>query len=368
VDRDGEHFGHVLEYMRDGVVSVAESGARPSIRLLRLLKREFGFYCIELCVEQPMEPHEPEVVLVMGGYHAGSTLASMERYDFSSGQWSIAAAMTTARCHFGACTLTGEIYVTGGFCTDINTHGSLSIVEKYTPSSDSWFAVAPLPSDRHQHAAVAVGSTMYVLGGLGGDGESNSASVLKFDSMRDTWTGVEPMPEARRLHAACAIGSDIYVFGGRSRVENQGSVFKYDTKTNTWSTLAPMPLPCSFHSVRVLDGDLIYIVGAGDDGKGVLRFDTASGAWSMLGATSNDKRRSATFTVGGCLYVVGGRVSPHSIVERYDVATDTWTAVANMLESRRNCGAVTIGSADSTEEEGLFDSLIAKAIRVSMYK
>jgi hypothetical protein len=48
VDRDGEHFGHVLECMRDGHVSVAEAGARPSVSLLRALKREFGFYCIEL--------------------------------------------------------------------------------------------------------------------------------------------------------------------------------------------------------------------------------------------------------------------------------------------------------------------------------
>jgi hypothetical protein len=48
VDRDGEHFGHVLEYMRDGVVSVAASGVCPSVSLLRALKREFGFYCIEL--------------------------------------------------------------------------------------------------------------------------------------------------------------------------------------------------------------------------------------------------------------------------------------------------------------------------------
>jgi hypothetical protein len=31
VDRDSEHFGHVLEYMRDGVVSVAEPGAHPSV-------------------------------------------------------------------------------------------------------------------------------------------------------------------------------------------------------------------------------------------------------------------------------------------------------------------------------------------------
>jgi hypothetical protein len=51
VDRDGEHFGHILEYMRDGMVSVAEPGALPSISLLRALQREFGFYCIELCTE-----------------------------------------------------------------------------------------------------------------------------------------------------------------------------------------------------------------------------------------------------------------------------------------------------------------------------
>jgi hypothetical protein len=31
VNRDGEHFGHVLEYMWDGVVAVAEPGARPSV-------------------------------------------------------------------------------------------------------------------------------------------------------------------------------------------------------------------------------------------------------------------------------------------------------------------------------------------------
>jgi hypothetical protein len=56
VDRDGEHFGHILEYMRDGVVSVAQLGTRPSVSLLRALKREFGFYCIELCVKEVVEP------------------------------------------------------------------------------------------------------------------------------------------------------------------------------------------------------------------------------------------------------------------------------------------------------------------------
>jgi hypothetical protein len=76
------------------LVSAAEPGARPSISLLRTLKREFRFHCIELCAEQPTQPHQPEVALVMGGHLASSILASMERYDLSSGQWSVAAAMS----------------------------------------------------------------------------------------------------------------------------------------------------------------------------------------------------------------------------------------------------------------------------------
>jgi hypothetical protein len=97
VDRDGEHFDHVLEYMRDGVVSVAEPGARPSIRLLCALKREFGYYCIELRAEQATETHQPETTLVLGGHDTRNVLASMERYDLASGQFSVAAAMSTAR-------------------------------------------------------------------------------------------------------------------------------------------------------------------------------------------------------------------------------------------------------------------------------
>jgi N-acetylneuraminic acid mutarotase len=201
---------------------------------------------------------------------------------------------------------------------------------------------------------------MYVLGG--NCGGTTIPSVLKFDSTQGTWIHVEPMPEARQEHAACAIGSDIYVFGGRQFFGRRASVFKYDTETNTWSTLGPMPLLCSHHSVSVLDGHQVYTVGVGDDGKVVLCFDAASGVWSALGATFRNKHGCASFVVGGCLYVAGGDGNSSSSVERYDEVTDTWTAVADMLEGRVSFCAVTIGSADSAEDQDLFDSLIAKAI------
>jgi hypothetical protein len=354
VNRDGEHFGHVLEYMRDGFVTVAEPGVRPSISLLRLLKREFGFYCIELVAEEPEEPTQPEAAFVMGGYCSDNS--SMERYDAASSQWIAVAAMGTERRHFGACASLGEVYVTGGLDGD----EKLSSVEKYSPSNDTWSFVAVLPEARAQHAAVAVGSAMYVLGGRVGDYEF-TASVLKYDSERDQWSSVSPMPGARSDFAACAVGNDIFVFGGvDSHYQPQASVFKYDTMTDAWSILASMPCTCFSHNANLLDA-LVYIVGGGYGGD-VLRFEPASGVWSTLSATSIYRRKGVSFVFGGRLYAAGGD-GQISSMERYDVASNAWTAVAYMLEGRECFGAATIGLASPTKGQDLFDSLIATASR-----
>jgi N-acetylneuraminic acid mutarotase len=154
-------------------------------------------------------------------------------------------------------------------------------VERYSPLSDTWSAVAPLPDARFDHIAVAVGSAMYVLGG--NIDRDHTASVLKFDSTQGTWSQVAPMPEARIGSAACVVGSNIYVFGGGwSQKCDYCSVFKYDTVANEWYTLAPMPHPCPELFANYLDG-FIYIVGVGRmwgdrDGRKFLRFDPASSA------------------------------------------------------------------------------------------
>jgi hypothetical protein len=364
VDRDGEHFGHVLEYMRDGVVSVAEIGARPSVPLLRALKREFGFYCIELSAEEPAEPAQSEMVFVMGGLHDDDdnveTLSSMERYNVTSGQWSAAANMRTRRYTFGVCALEREVYLTGGIDEDGNF---LSSVEKYSPMSDTWTSVSALPEPRFEHAAVAVGSAMYVLGGIiRADRTSDAtASVLKFDSVQGIWSVVAPMPEPCSYFAACVVGTDIYVFGGRdSANRGQRSVFTYNTETDEWSTLAPMPGTEYGHSAIVLGG-LIYIVGAGN-GTRLLSYDPTSEIWSTLAPLLHGCYRGASFVLAGSLYAAGG-VNAEFKVQRYDVNADVRTEVADMFEGRSHFGAVTIGSEGNAGEQDLFDSLIAKAAR-----
>jgi N-acetylneuraminic acid mutarotase len=342
--------------MRDGVVSVAEAGAHPSVSLLRALKREFGFYCIELCAAQA---EEKEIAFIIGGERRFiSGLSSVERYDVSYGQWSAATAMGTSRTYFGACVVAGEIYVTGGIDEDSN---HISGVERYSLSNDTWTDVAPLPEARTQHTTVAVGSNMYVLGGSVGEDDIKTPSVIKFDSIQGTWSDVASMPGARYCAAACAIGNDIFVFGGEDDDDFRDSVFKYDTEADEWSTLAPMPRKTIEHSTSVHKG-LVYIVGA-LNGHEVFRFDPVSEVWTPLAPTLHNRHCGTTFVLAGCLYA-GGGCEPSSIssVERYDVASDTWTAVADFNEHRRDsCCAVTIGSSGLAAEQDLFDSLIAKA-------
>jgi hypothetical protein len=360
VDRDGEHFGHVLEYMRDGVVSVAEPGAHSSVSLLRALKREFGFYCIELVSEQAAAPEQPEMAYVMGGQGAGGRLSCMERYDASSGQWSAVAAMSTAYSLFGACALEEDIYVIGGH----NGIVRLSSVEKYSPASDTWSTVAPLPVARSSHAAVALGLAMYVLGDrLAQNGRATASattSVLKYDSTQKSWCDVAPMPAVRWAFASCVIGSDIFVFGGQDSADtSRRIVFKFDTEVNVWRTLAPMPQASDCHSASVLDG-LIYIVGVGAAYGEVFQFDPVSNMYISLAPTLSDRRFSCSFVLGGSLYAMGGHSQPSS-VERYDVTSNTWTIVADMLDWRSFFCATTIGAMGPPEEQYLFDMLITKA-------
>jgi hypothetical protein len=350
--------------MRDGVVLVAEAGAHPSVSLLRDLKREFGFYCIELSMKESAEPEQPEMAFVIGGSKFGGKLSSMEQYNLASGEWSTTAAMGTNRSDFGACAYAGQAYVMGGYDGDGDR---LSSMEKYSPSSDTWSAVVPLPETRVHCVAVSAGSAIYVLGGSVGENLNTTASVLKFDCIQGTWSEVAPMPEERSHCAACAVGTDIYVFGGDDDAgEGQASVFKYDTQANAWSVLAPMPTTENGHSVSVIDG-IIFIVGvyfeeAGDMRRSFLRFEPVTGVWSTLADTLFVRCHAACFVLGGCLYAAGGISSP-STVERYDAATDTWTAVASMLEGRFHFGAVAMRLTVNMEDQNLFDSLIAKAIR-----
>jgi N-acetylneuraminic acid mutarotase len=211
--------------------------------------------------------------------------------------------MLEARSWLGLCVISGEVYVTGGISQQT---GELFTVERYSPSSNTWSPVAPMPFAIYDRCACAIGDAMYVLDGA-------ERGTLKYDSVSNLWSEVAPMPDTRTRFAACTVGNDIYIIGGY--IHKDGSdeddddegpaarVYKYSTDSDAWTTVTPLPSARVGLSACVLGG-LIYVSG-GDDNT-LLRYDPGSDTWSNLAPMPDNRMKCALFSLGGCVYAAGG--------------------------------------------------------------
>jgi N-acetylneuraminic acid mutarotase len=364
IDRDGKHFGQVLEYLRDGVVSMAERDASELDNgELRWLKREFGFYCIELYADPQ------EVAFAVAGMDDNNKrLTSVERYNLADSVWREAAPMSTARAAFGLGALVGnELYIIGGEDVDDEL---LTTVERYDSDQNTWIAAPAMPRSLCVHCACTVVNAIYVLGGIEldevGEGVITVSNVLKFDCRMQTWSEVAPMPEERAMAGACVVDGDIYIFGGKNDDGVRTSTtYRFSTETNEWATLAPLPVAKSRHSVCALDG-LIYVLGGDDNDddadsvSSVHRFDPVANLWSTVAPMSVAWRALGSFVLGGNIYAVGafGEGKWLSSMERYSVASDSWSEV---LGGELSTARAFFGALVMRLEVDLFDSLIDKA-------
>jgi N-acetylneuraminic acid mutarotase len=350
------------------VVSVAERDAsKLDVGELRWLKREFGFYCIELYADPQ------EVAFVVAGIgDKNKELTSAESYNLADGVWREAAPMSTARADFGLGALVGnELYIIGGEDVD---QKPLATMERYDSGQNTWSAAPSLPRPLFAHCACTVGNAIYVLGGIEQDEEGGLITVnnvLKFDCGKQSWSEVAPMPEERDTAGACVVDGDIYIFGGTTdNGVRTSTTYRFSTETNEWTTLAPMPEAKSHHSVSVLDG-LIYVLGGDNDDydvnsvSSVHRFDPVANLWSAVAPMCIARRTPGSFVLGGNIYAVGGYRGGKrlSSMERYSVASDSWSEVlGGELSTARSCfGALVVRL-----EVDLFDSLIAKAKSAGM--
>ena len=199
---------------------------------------------------------------------------------------------------------------------------------------------------------------VYVIGGTTPDGNTRASA---WDGRG--WRERAPLPEPRFNHAAVALGGSIYVLGGFAGLEEHADVFVYD-RAGSLAAQAPLPRPTHAFDVVAFRGEL-WLIG-GRRGEEILRevwiYDPgrAPGGrgprcrsrWSCSARRSSGTRstrsgsrptRSTThrtaaggpgprplvarhalqaFAVGGALYTVGGcttALQDSPIVERRDV-------------------------------------------------
>jgi hypothetical protein len=243
-------------------------------------------------------------------------------------------------------------------------------VEKFSPNKDggTWSTMAPLPFPRLNHIAVAVGSAMYVLGGVEGAPARphmflSTRSVLKFESIDKTWSMVAQLPPLLgSINVAAVLGLNIFVFSGE--IDAIGHIFKYDTGSDVWTPLMLKATPRNYYyDNAVALHASIYLVGRRYN-KQIgfplfTRFDVITCLFKELAPPTEIDCR--LFLVDGCIYAAGGW-KYSSRVQRYNIRVDAWSEVACMGEGRRGFAHVTIPAMGLIEKPDLFDALCARLL------
>ncbi|XP_066568975.1 rab9 effector protein with kelch motifs isoform X2 [Amia ocellicauda] len=94
------------------------------------------------------------------------------------------------------------------------------------------------PPPRHGHVIVAVGSKLFVHGGLSGDRFHNDMYCI--DTMTMKWERVKgkgDVPPACAAHSAVSRGKCVYIFGGMTASGALNSMYKYHIDRQCWTLI-----------------------------------------------------------------------------------------------------------------------------------
>jgi Kelch motif/Galactose oxidase, central domain len=224
-----------------------------------------------------------------------------------------------------------------------------------------WLEGPPLAEPRDEPRAVAVGGSIYLVGGTLGIEElakdvyrlDASDQLTRFDPRSGRYEELAPMPLALNHVGLGAYRGDVYVVGGygsRNDINTSDAFFRYDPETDRWSRLPDMPAPRAAGAVGVLGNRLIWAGGAENSvaRSEVFAYDFHTRRWSHLPSMQTRREHVGEAALDGKLYVLGGR-APKSLAvdtaERFDPRTGKWEALPPMPVPSGGLAAVSLDDA-----------------------
>uniref|UniRef100_A0A3P9IM73 Si:rp71-68n21.9 n=1 Tax=Oryzias latipes TaxID=8090 RepID=A0A3P9IM73_ORYLA len=174
-------------------------------------------------------------LFAVGGRNASGEIDTVECYNLKKNEWSFVSNM--AEPHYGhAGTVHGDLmYISGGITRDTFQKELWC----YDPVADTWSQRADMVELRGLHCMCTVGDRLYVMGGNHFRGSSDYDDVLGceyYSPDTDQWTVVAPMPRGQSDVGVTVFNGQIYVVGGYSWNSRcmVDIVQRYDPEENAW--------------------------------------------------------------------------------------------------------------------------------------
>jgi len=203
------------------------------------------------------------------------------RYSPRYNKWTTMAPMQRERCRFSLNVVSGRLYAIGGASemdeVEPENEDEVSACECYTPDTDSWESVRPLPGYRTQHAGATWGHCLFVSGGL--DRDIVLSSMCCYNAGTDVWEHRAPMLTPRADHVMLVMGDRLYVCGGWFEDVDTGNrilvdtIDVYDVTTDQWQVVTHIPTPRYHAGIVGVDTKIYFIGGFHSDAM----FDRATG-------------------------------------------------------------------------------------------
>jgi N-acetylneuraminic acid mutarotase len=282
------------------------------------------------------------------------------RFDSERSNWSTLRDMPQPAHHLMASAHDGKIYIFGGFTLGNEPKMSWQPTDgswEYSPDSNTYKRLAPLPRPRGAGYSVTVHDKIYVIGGVSSSPDGRTAKPIplatpggqtvtgfvdEYDPETDTWRQRTPMPTPRNHYLAATLGGKIYALNGRT-----GSVFvnmasitdlieMYDPEQDVWTLVGRAPTNRGDVNGAACNGS-IYVTGGEYETTKIKEsfwafeaYDPSSQTWETLPHVQIARHGFAAGFIGNTLHVVGGSFqsdgmpgvySPTATHEVYTVAT-----------------------------------------------
>ncbi|XP_055938204.1 kelch-like protein 3 [Argiope bruennichi] len=197
---------------------------------------------------------------------------------------------------------------------------SIKLYLTYDDKLDIWRQVGDI--DFWPDSLIQIKERIYMFNSL----ENRS---LAFDALSCSLIQVRPSPFPRFHYHVVAVGNSIYAVGGATEREESTSLLEcYDPFFDSWEIMKPM-IPMILWEAIIM-GRFIYAIGedvtANLPTMMVQVYDSDFCSWRSVSAPKVYRQEFAVASFGGQLYVIGGH-SPFNClksVEIYEPASDTW--------------------------------------------
>ncbi|MCL4422560.1 MAG: hypothetical protein M1115_05240 [Actinobacteria bacterium] len=272
-------------------------------------------------------------LVIMGGITAsGASAAGVYTLDTINGHLTQSASLVGPSHDASGVAMDGRYILFGGG----TSAGSLAVVQSLLVSSHhsgspagrapSLVAtvIGQLPQLRSDSSAVLVGSTAYVVGGYNGTSADRSVLAAKPSATGSTITfhTVATLPIGVRYAAVAALGSRIYVFGGlgvsgADAGKPLSAIQQVDPTTGKASVVGTLPEPLYGAAAGNLGG-VIYVAGGMTTSAGrlagalhpiatVWAYDASNGRLLQAGQLRVPVAHAGVTVLAGRMWLIGGK-------------------------------------------------------------